>query len=48
MYSKRDISELSKMSITERKAQAMRRLKSSFDQASREGELRSRRVVTSQ
>ncbi len=44
MYSKRDISNLKKMTVAERKAEAMRRLKASFDQASREGSLKSRKV----
>ncbi len=44
MYSKRDISEIKKMSIKERKIAAMRQLKASFDQAGREGKLRVRRA----
>ncbi|EMO7837151.1 hypothetical protein ACVGA5_002722 [Morganella morganii] len=44
MYSKRDISEIKKMSIKERKIAAMRQLKASFDQADREGKLRVRRA----
>lgn len=44
MYSKRDISEIKKMSIKERKIAAMRQLKASFDKAGREGKLRVRRA----
>ncbi|HEO9720196.1 TPA: hypothetical protein QIM56_002606 [Morganella morganii subsp. morganii] len=44
MYSKRDISEIKKMSIKECKIAAMRQLKASFDQAGREGKLRVRRA----
>ncbi|HDU8584302.1 TPA: hypothetical protein RG685_003723 [Morganella morganii] len=44
MYSKRDISEIKKTSIKERKMAAMRQLKASFDQAGREGKLRVRRA----
>lgn len=46
MYSKRDISEIKKMSIKERKMAAMRRLKASFDQAGREGKLWINKVDT--
>lgn len=46
MYSKHDISNLKKMTVAERKAEAMRKLKASFDQASREGSLKSRQIKT--
>lgn len=42
MYSKRDISELKKMSIAERKVEAMRQLKASFNRAAKEGTLNAR------
>ncbi|MCK0553213.1 hypothetical protein KFO32_09090 [Pantoea ananatis] len=44
MYSKQDISNIKKMSLAERKAEAMRQLKASFDRAEREGTLRTRQV----
>jgi len=42
MYSKRDISALKKMSVAERKVEAMRQLKASFNRAAQEGKLSSR------
>jgi hypothetical protein len=42
MYSKHDISTIKKMTLAERKAEAMRQLKDSFDRAARNGTLRSR------
>lgn len=42
MYSKHDISTLKKMTVAERKVEAMRQLKESFDLAERSGTLRSR------
>lgn len=42
MYSKRDISALKKMTIAERKVEAMRQLKASFNRAAKEGTLSSR------
>lgn len=42
MYSKHDISTNKKMTIAERKAEAMRQLKESFNHASRTGTLRCR------
>ncbi len=42
MYSKRDISALKKMTIAERKVEAMRQLKASFNRAAKEGTLNSR------
>lgn len=42
MYSKQDISTIKQMSAVERKAEAMRQLKASFERAAREGTLRSR------
>ncbi len=44
MYSKRDISTIKKMTLAERKAEAMRQLKASFEQAARDGTLRTRNV----
>ncbi|QTP13387.1 hypothetical protein [Serratia symbiotica] len=42
MLSKHDISTIKKMTIAERKAEAMRQLKASFELAARNGTLRSR------
>lgn len=42
MYSKHDISTIKKMTIAERKLEAMRQLKKSFELAERTGTLRSR------
>ncbi|CDH21526.1 conserved hypothetical protein [Xenorhabdus bovienii str. kraussei Quebec] len=45
MHSKRDISHLKQMTAAERKIEAIRKIKASFDRASREGTLRTREVV---
>ncbi len=44
MLSKHDISKLKKMSVMERKIDAMRQLKSSYDQANKNNQLFSRIV----
>lgn len=46
MFSKRDISTIKKMTAAERKTEAMRQMKASFDRAAREGTLRVREVTT--
>lgn len=43
---KHDVSKLKTMSIAERKAEAMRQLKASYDRASSNGELRTRMANT--
>ncbi|MCU5772619.1 hypothetical protein N5923_14250 [Erwiniaceae bacterium BAC15a-03b] len=45
MHSKRDISIIKQMTAAERKAEAMRRLKASFERAAREGTLRTREAT---
>lgn len=45
MYSKHDISTIKNMTVAERKAEAMRLLKASFDRAKREGTLQSRAAI---
>lgn len=47
MCSKRDISTLKKMTVAERKVEAMRQLKASFAAAARNGTLRSRDTTAS-
>ena len=46
MYSEHDISVLKKMTITEYKVETMRQLKASYDQAKRNGTLRTRHVTS--
>lgn len=46
MHSKRDISNLKQMTAAERKLEAMRQLKASFDQATRSGTVRTRAAVS--
>ncbi|MCE4113236.1 MULTISPECIES: hypothetical protein [Yersinia pseudotuberculosis complex] len=45
MHSKRDISNLKQMTAAERKIEAMRKIKASYDRASREGSIRTREIV---
>jgi hypothetical protein len=45
MYSKRDIPTFKQMTLAERKVEAMRQLKASFDRAAYEGTLRTREVT---
>ncbi|MCK8147045.1 hypothetical protein [Citrobacter sedlakii] len=47
VYSKRDISAIKKMTAAERKTEAMRQLKASFDRAACEGTLHVREVTPS-
>lgn len=44
MHSKHDTSAIQKMTLTERKAEAMRQLKASYELATRKGTLRTRRA----
>ncbi|MEA9390470.1 hypothetical protein SJI19_07940 [Acerihabitans sp. TG2] len=47
MYSKRDISTIKQMTLAERKAEAMKQLKDSFERAAHNGTLRTRDVHAS-
>lgn len=42
MFSKHNVSTIKKMTLAERKAEAMRQLKASFDKAAHNGALRTR------
>lgn len=44
MHSKQNISTIKQMTTAERKAEAMRQLKASFERAAREGTLRTRQT----
>lgn len=46
MHAKPDVSTLKKMTVTERKMEAMRQLKASFDRATREGTVNKRQAAS--